>query len=385
MIEVIATCATIGVLGARLRPVPERIPSAVDQQRPLHRRRLQVRLRHRAIGPAALAVWCDALSRSLRGGSTLLQAITTVTPPTELADALDPALLAVRRGRRLADALAEVQRPTPDLDVVLVVLTACAAHGGPAAEPIDRAGAALRQRAAIALERRTQSAHARASALVMTALPAALLAVLLVTSPPTRQATASLPGLVAVTLGLLFNVAGWIWMRRLTTGRSGASTRSRFAHRRTAAASAVADLPDLVELMVIAVRAGCVPAAALQIAARHAPTSLRPVLADVDHRLRRGRSFADALTAFSDALGPAATGFVDALATADRYGLALQPVLDRLSDDIRAERRAAAERDARTLAVRLAFPLVVCVLPAFTLVAIAPAVIGAISTLRGPA
>ena len=38
---------------------------------------------------------------------------------------------------------------------------------------------------------------------------------------------------------------------------------------------------------------------------------------------------------------------------------------------------------ARRLPVRLSFPLVVCTLPSFVLLAIAPAVLGALSTLQG--
>ena len=40
---------------------------------------------------------------------------------------------------------------------------------------------------------------------------------------------------------------------------------------------------------------------------------------------------------------------------------------------------------ARRLPVRLTFPLVTCTLPSFVLLAIAPAVIGALSTLRASA
>lgn len=148
---------------------------------------------------------------------------------------------------------------------------------------------------------------------------------------------------------------------------------------------AVDDLPDLVELIVIAVRSGATPAAAVTVAAPNAPPSLSPVLKDVEHRLRRGQRLADALAAFTEGLGHPATAFVDALATADRYGLPLGPVLDRLADDIRSERRRKAERHARTLPVRLAFPLVVCTLPSFVLLAIVPALLGAVSTLRGSA
>lgn len=144
-------------------------------------------------------------------------------------------------------------------------------------------------------------------------------------------------------------------------------------------------LPDLVELIVIAVRAGATPTAALTLVAPNAPVPLRPALAEVEHRLRRGQRLADALPALVDLLGPDATVFVDALATADRYGLPLAPVLDRLADDIRSERRRRAESQARTLPVKLAFPLVMCTLPSFVLLAIVPALLGAVSTLRGSA
>ena len=162
---------------------------------------------------------------------------------------------------------------------------------------------------------------------------------------------------------------------------------TRFTPRRLARerARAVDDLPDLVELIVIAVRSGATPTAALAVAAPNAPRSLRPVLAEVEHRLQRGQRLADALSGFTERLGHPATAFVDALATADRYGLALGPVLDRLADDIRSERRRRAERHARTLPVRLAFPLVACTLPSFVLLAIVPALLGAVSTLRGTA
>ena len=163
--------------------------------------------------------------------------------------------------------------------------------------------------------------------------------------------------------------------RVLPTGRDARRMR----------AGALDQLPDLVELIVIAVRAGATPTAGLIEATRHAPALLVPVLDEVAHRLDRGHRLADALAAFGDALGPDAATFVDALATADRYGLPIGPVLDRLADDIRTERRRHAERHARTLPVRLAFPLVLCTLPSFVLVAIVPALLGAVSTLRGSA
>jgi tight adherence protein C len=146
---------------------------------------------------------------------------------------------------------------------------------------------------------------------------------------------------------------------------------------------AEAALPDMIELVILGVRAGLSPTAAIEAAVDHVDVELRPALAEVSHRIHRGIRLADALHAFAERLGPAADGFADTLAAADRYGLPLEPVLDQLAGDVRTERRRLAEREARVLPVRLAFPLVVCTLPSFVLLAIVPAVLGALSTLRG--
>ena len=136
-----------------------------------------------------------------------------------VADTLAPAVLSLDRGGSVATALAQVDARSPHLDLVLVVLRAVAEHGGAAAEPIDRAASALRQRAALIGERRTQSAQARLSAIVMTFLPGVMLAVLILSSSSVRTAVASPVGLGAIAAGALLNAVGWSWMRRLIAGR----------------------------------------------------------------------------------------------------------------------------------------------------------------------
>jgi len=168
-----------------------------------------------------LAAWCDALARALRGGATLRHALATVDPPAAVAPQLAPALLALARGASVTAALADIDARSRDLDLVLVVMRACAEHGGAAAEPIDRAAAALRQRAALAGERRTNSAQARMSAVVMTCLPGAMLALLALTSGSVRAATTSKAGLAVIGVGIMLNLAGWGWMRRLIARATG--------------------------------------------------------------------------------------------------------------------------------------------------------------------
>ena len=144
--------------------------------------------------------------------------------------------------------------------------------------------------------------------------------------------------------------------------------------------------PETLELVVLAVRAGATPFGALETTALrvadHGDGRIAHALAEVVHRVQRGERLADALTALPERLGPGAAELSDSLAAADRYGTPLAPVLDRLADEARDERRRRAEIDARSLPVRLSFPLVVCTLPAFVLVAIVPALLGAMTTLR---
>ena len=66
--------------------------------------------------------------------------------------------------------------------------------------------------------------------------------------------------------------------------------------------------------------------AAILTAIPYAPQPLHAILDDVSQRLQRGQRLADALAAFQDAIGPGAAGFVDGLATADRYGLPIHAI-----------------------------------------------------------
>lgn len=150
----------------------------------------------------------------------------------------------------------------------------------------------------------------------------------------------------------------------------------------------LAGWPDAIELVILGIHAGATPLAAVEAAtarlegATHVDSRVRLAFDEVVHRVHRGAGLADALGAIPELLGPAATEFADSIATADRYGLPLAPVLDRLAAEVRAERRRSAEIEARSLPVRLSFPLVLCTLPSFVLLAIAPAVLGAIAALR---
>lgn len=178
-------------------------------------RRLVGRRRSARIDAVSLAGWCDALARDIRAGASLVGALRSTEPPAgsrlvELRGLLD-------RGVPLQEAV-RIPMTTSDEQAVLTVLAACAHHGGPAAQPLDRVASMLRRRAADAAERAVHSAQARLSALVMTVLPGAVLALLIVTSSPVRASVRTPLGSLTVAVGLGLNALGWWWMRRIIAG-----------------------------------------------------------------------------------------------------------------------------------------------------------------------
>jgi len=144
-------------------------------------------------------------------------------------------------------------------------------------------------------------------------------------------------------------------------------------------------LPEAMELLVLSVRAGLTPFQAVCELATFDEPAIGDAFAEVVRRTQRGSTFADALAALPERLGPGAGGLADVIATSDRHGLPLGPMLDQLAAEVRATRRRLDQADARKLPVRLSFPLVACTLPSFVLLAIAPAVIAALSSLGGTA
>lgn len=153
------------------------------------------------------------------------------------------------------------------------------------------------------------------------------------------------------------------------------------ASRRTQRAAERA-YPDAIEMVVLAVRAGYLPAAAMKVAGPHLAPSIRPAFAAVAERTASGERFADALSALPAALGPMIGPLADSFAAADRYGQPMAPVLERLATEARQHRRRHADTLARQLPVRMSAPLVLCTLPSFVLLAVVPLLLAAFSTLH---
>ncbi|MDP9070058.1 MAG: type II secretion system F family protein, partial [Actinomycetota bacterium] len=96
----------------------------------------------------------------------------------------------------------------------------------------------------------------------------------------------------------------------------------------------------------------------------------------------RGRRLADAVEELPARAGEAVRPLVSALVACERYGAPLAPALERIAADVRRRRQRRAEEAARKVPVTLLFPLVLCILPAFALLTVAPLIAGALRELR---
>lgn len=184
--------------------------------------RRQRRHARRAAPPASAAAWCEAIARRLRAGEALRHVLTREQPVHgALRAQTEPLRRALAHGASVAEAVAAAATPQhARLDLVWAVLAVTSDYGGGAAGPIDRTAAALRLRSADAQERSAQSAQARLSAHVLTAVPLVVLALLMATDPDVRHIVVRPSGWLILGAGLVLNLCGWCWMRFIVSSRS---------------------------------------------------------------------------------------------------------------------------------------------------------------------
>jgi Flp pilus assembly protein TadB len=159
------------------------------------------------------------------------------------------------------------------------------------------------------------------------------------------------------------------------------------AHRRRrsrvrARAAVAACVPEVVDLFSLAVGAGLTVPLALRAVADRATGPVGDALRHAVGQVEVGARVGDALDALPRTLGEAVRPLAAALVASDRYGVPLAGTLERLAADVRADRRRWAEDAARRVPVKLLFPLVVCILPAFALLTVVPLAASALGSLR---
>ena len=200
--------------------------------------------------------------------------------------------------------------------------------------------------------------------------------------PPSQMIAGISAGLLAATamttgapgLAVVAVLAGAVWPITTQTMRRRAAARE-LAVRRDAA-------PAVLDLLGAALRAGLNPHKAVLRVAERAPDVLIEDLNVAAAVLRLGGTPAAALRGAADRSGlDELRAAAAALEAAERWGAPPAEALAARAEALRTRARLNAEAQAGRAAVRLAFPLVLCFLPAFVLLTVVPTVAGALHAI----
>ena len=146
---------------------------------------------------------------------------------------------------------------------------------------------------------------------------------------------------------------------------------------RTRSEAVFKDLPDIIDMLAIAVEAGSGFEAAISIVCENYDSPMSDDLATVLQAMRFGvprrEAFQD-LKRRSDL--DVVRNFVMALVQADALGIPIGRVLKSQATEIRARRRAWAREKAAKLPVKILFPLVLFIFPPIMALVLGPAAAG---------
>jgi tight adherence protein C len=145
---------------------------------------------------------------------------------------------------------------------------------------------------------------------------------------------------------------------------------------KTKQALVLKSLADTLDLITTCVEAGLGLDAALS---RVAEKGEGPLAEEMQHMLRdvaMGKLRREAMQELGDRVGVVElTNFINSIIQAEQLGVGIAQVLRVQADQLRTQRRQRAERQAHEAPIKMLFPLVLFVFPAFLAVILGPAMI----------
>lgn len=324
----------------------------------------------------AFLSFLEATAAHLRSGTSLIQAFVAA-PITEgrLAEDRSQLMYAYELGTPFSVVCSQWRalRPSEPVVVGTVALAIAYEHGAAVAAALEHLALTVRDRAQARQEVRTQALHARLSAYVISAAPAAFLVISAGLDPRFLGAAfSSAAGRICIVVGLGCEVLGWVLIAWIVRDPD---------HRKAAMNVRIErEIPITTDLVGLGLGAGHPPIAVVGFAREWCPPLCAGVFAAIERRLASGDSLAQAL-ANGTAQAPALGGVLRVLLAAAN-GAPVQMLVARLADDARVQLKVAADARARAIPIRLLFPLVLCILPAFALLTVAPAVLAGLQTIH---
>ena len=289
----------------------------------------------------------------------------THEPDVPLIDRIESVARDIQAGMSPAYALQEFEISAcnqEDLSFISGAVRAAQKAGPGAVTVLQNLAEGLRRRDSARKLCDAQAATAMASAKVLTLLPVLAGGLMCLLDARVRGfLIGSRPGWMCIALAAALNQAARKVMARIIAGKG------------TGAA-----LPEVVDAICIGLAVTGTMTGAISWSVSDGGCTSLVGCEDV---LRMGGSFNQALDRMQTDLGAESAPLVAAMRAHHRDGLPISPTLERIRSFALERQERASEVIARRLPVRLSFPLVILILPAFALVTIVPLLAGALSSL----
>lgn len=144
--------------------------------------------------------------------------------------------------------------------------------------------------------------------------------------------------------------------------------------------------PDALDLLIVCVEAGMGLNPALQRVAEELDVSHPELAAEfalVTAEIRAGVDRVESLKNLAKRTGlEDINGMVSLLAQSMRFGTSVAETLRIYSEDFRDRRTQAAEEEAAKIGTKMIFPMVLCLFPAFFVIAIGPAILKVLEAFK---
>ncbi len=299
----------------------------------------------------------DALARSLRRQTSTRDALVehlhmlpSEPPWTHLYSQLHSDVA--------VDAALHVLRQSTNEIATLVAM--CATHGGLAPHALDHAAHILRSQRHAQQSVVTATAQAQLTMRILTVLPFAVLVVAATFSHNMRSAFTSPAMMMVLVLGLALNRLGAWWVSRVIRHATNART--------------LTESVALVDALCVAVQSGhSIVDSCLMWA------WVNPLGARIAHSVSQGATLGEALHEMVHSSHPFDSVVAHTLLAAQSDGLPVHSTAAMLAAESRKTQEAHFQTRVQQLPTKLSLPLVLCVLPSFGLLVVAPLLLAHLS------
>ena len=311
------------------------------------------------------AALCESLARATRSGASPHDALLVSLQRHQFHhpcwSALFDDVAALQSCDSSLATARETVEPRSNDEQCLSLLESAMVHGNFVPSALDHASSVLRDRAACSAELAVAASQAQLSARLLSMLPFVLLGGAILVSSQFRSSLWSLIVLCPLFLGFILNRVGWRWISSLI---------SRAVHDEPD------DIGQLTEHLCVSLRTGLSMTHACERWRTVSPTG--NAVADL---ISAGAPLEEALLLLATTHPISGKNLGHTIVEAERDGLPILDTVMRLATDHRIERRRQIDTRIRQLPTRLSIPLVLCVLPSFLLLSVAPLVLASLSQL----